>query len=132
METLKLIIQNISMVVSIFVFLITAITFAINQFKKKQKRVLLEDENELLHDQLTSEEAKLKLINEVIPCAIKKVENIPLINGETKKMLALSEILIACNALSIDYASFKTFINDTLESLIGFSKVVNGKGASHD
>ena len=124
-ELLKLIFQYATSILSLIVFLCTALVFVINQIKKKHRRVEAEEDNKKLKEELAEEEARYKLVNELLPLAISKVESIPLINGPTKKMLALSEVLLSCNALNIPFDKFKDFISDQLENLIDFTKVVN-------
>lgn len=122
---LKQIFEYASAILSLLVFLFTALMFIVNKIKKKHRRVEAEEDNEKLKEELAEEEARYKLVNELLPLAISKVEAIPLINGSTKKMLALSEVLLSCNALNIPFEKFKDFINDQLENLINFTKVVN-------
>lgn len=124
-QVLKLIFQYVTSILSLIVFLCTALVFVINQIKKKHKRVEAEEANEKLQEELAEEEDRYKLVNELLPLAISKVEAIPLINGPTKKMLALSEVLLSCNALNIPFDKFKDFISEQLENLIDFTKVVN-------
>ena len=57
--------------------------------------------------------------------AIKKAEETPLIDGQTKKLLAMSEILLTCNADGIDFEMYKDFISEQIENLIMFSKTIN-------
>ena len=124
-ELLKLIFQYATSILSLIVFLCTALVFVINQIKKKHKRVEAEEDNEKLKKEIAEEEARYKLVNELLPLAISKVEAIPYINGPTKKMLALSEVLLSCNTLNIPFEKFKDFIVDRLENLIDFTKAVN-------
>jgi hypothetical protein len=123
--TLKVIFEYTSAILSLLVFLFTALMFVVNKIKKKHRRVEAEEDNEKLKEELAEEEARYKLVNELLPLAISKVEAIPLINGPTKKMLALSEVLLSCNALNIPFDKFKDFISEQLENLINFTKVVN-------
>ena len=111
--------------ISLFVFLFTAVLFIINQIKKKHKRIGTEEENEKLQEEIEEKDACYKLVNEIIPIAIKKAEEMPLIDGPTKKLLAMSEILLNCNANDIDFETYKDFISEQIEALIEFSKTIN-------
>lgn len=125
MQIIKQIFEYISLVVSLIIFLFTATCFVIGKIKKKHKRIEAEDKAEELTDKLEEEQHLFKLVNEIIPIAIKKAEETPLINGPTKKLLALSEILLNCNASGIDFEAYKDFISEQIENLICFSKTIN-------
>ena len=122
---LKQIFEYASAILSLVVFLCTAVMFIVNQIKKKHRRVEEEERNEKLQNELSIENEKYKLINEIIPTAIAIVEEMPLINGPTKKMIALSKILLMCNNDKISFKSYEKFINEQLENLITFTKKVN-------
>lgn len=117
-ELLEQIIKYASTCLSLLVFLFTSVLFIINKIKAKHRRIEAEQEAETLDDEYT-------LVNEIIPLAIKKAEDTPLIDGKTKKLLALSEILLNCNASNIDFELYKDFINEQIENLIEFSKTIN-------
>ena len=117
-ELLEMIIKYASSCLSLVVFLFTTILFIINKIKAKHRRIDAEEEAETL-------DAEYTLVNEIIPLAIKKAEDTPLIDGKTKKLLALSEILLNCNASNIDFELYKDFINEQIENLIEFSKTIN-------
>lgn len=125
MELIEQIIRYASFVISLIVFLITATTFVVNRFKIKRKKLTAEEENEELQEKLEDKNATYKLVNEIIPLAIKKAEETPLIDGKTKKLLALSEILLNCNEQCIDFELYKDFISEQIENLITFSKTIN-------
>lgn len=125
MELLETIIRYASFVISLIVFLITATTFVVNRFKIKRKKLNAEEENEELQEKLEDKNAVYKLVNEIIPLAIKKAEETPLVDGKTKKLLALSEILLNCNEQCIDFELYKDFISEQIENLITFSKTIN-------
>ena len=78
-----------------------------------------------MQEKLEDKNATYKLVNEIIPLAIKKAEETPLIDGKTKKLLALSEILLNCNEQCIDFELYKDFISEQIENLITFSKTIN-------
>ncbi|MBQ6883197.1 MAG: hypothetical protein IJO25_02455 [Clostridia bacterium] len=124
-ELLEQIIKWASSILSICVFLFTTILFIINKIKAKHKRVCAEEENEELQEKLEDQSAVYKLVNEIIPLAIKKAEEMPFIDGPTKKLLAMSEILLSCNADGIDFEMYKDFISEQIEALIEFSKTIN-------
>ena len=125
MQLIKQIFEYISLVLSLVIFLFTATCFVIGKIKKKHTRVEAEDKAEELEDKLEAEEDLFKLVNEIIPLAIKKAEETPLIKGQTKKLLALSEILLNCNSNNIDFEHYKDFISEQIENLICFSKTIN-------
>lgn len=125
MQIIKQIFEYVSLVVSLIIFLFTATCFVIGKIKKKHKRIDAEDKAEELADKLEDEENLFKLVNEIIPIAVKKAEETPLISGATKKLLALSEILLNCNACGIDFEAYKDFISEQIEALIEFSKTIN-------
>lgn len=123
--TLKIIFEYTSAILSLLVFLFTACMFVVNKINKKHKRVEAEDKAEALQEELDDEQARFKLLNELLPLAISKAEATPLINGMTKKMLAMSEVLLSCNALNINFQKFKDFISEQIDNLINFTKVIN-------
>ena len=125
MQIIKQIFEYISLVVSLIIFLFTATCFVIGKIKKKHKRIEVEDKAEELADKLEEEQDLFNLVNEIIPIAVKKAEETPLIKGPTKKLLALSEILLICNASGIDFENYKDFISEQIEALIEFSKTIN-------
>lgn len=124
-ELIEQIIKYASTLLSLLVFIFTAVLFVINKIKAKHKRVSAEEKAEELEEQLEDKDATFKLVNEIIPLAIKKAEDTPLIDGQTKKLLALSEILLNCNSQCIDFELYKDFISEQIENLIEFSKEIN-------
>lgn len=125
--TLKIIFEYTSAILSLLVFLFTACMFVVNKIRKKRKSVEAEQQAEALQEELEDEQARFKLLNELLPLAISKAEATPLINGMTKKMLAKSEILLNCNALKIPFEKFKDFISEQIDNLIDFTKVINAR-----
>lgn len=125
MELLEQIAKYASAFLSLCVFLFTATCFIINKIKQKNKRVNAEEKVEELADELQDEKDVFKLVNEIIPLAIKKAEEMPFIDGPTKKLLAMSEILLSCNSDGIDFEAYKDFISEQIEALIEFSKTIN-------
>lgn len=119
------IIRYASVIISLIVFVFSVVMFIFNSIKKHHKRLAIEDENEDLQEKLEDQSAVYKLVNEIIPLAIKKAEEMPLIDGPTKKLLAMSEILLTCNADGIDFEMYKDFISEQIENLITFSKTIN-------
>lgn len=114
-----------STILALIVFLFTAIMFIIGRIKQKRKKVTAEDKAEELQEELSDEQARFKLLNELLPIAIAKAEATPLVSGPTKKLLAMSELLLSCSANGIDFERFKDFISEQLENLIHFTKVIN-------
>ena len=125
MELLKSIIALASLILSCFVLLYTFIRGLVNAIKKKKAKADVEEENDFLREKVEDEQATFKLVNEIIPLAIKKAEETPLIDGPTKKLLAMSEILLTCNEDGIDFEMYKDFISEQIEALITFSKTIN-------
>ena len=125
MEQIEMIVKYASVVLSLLVFGYSVFMFIFKSFKQKVKKKKYEDENEDLQEKLEDSQATFKLINEIIPLAIKKAEDVPLIDGQTKKLLAISEVLLSCNNENIDFDSYKDFINEQIENLIAFSKTIN-------
>ena len=117
--------EYISAIFSLLIFLFTATCFILNKIKQKHKRVEAEEKAEELESKLEDEKDVFILVNEIIPLAIKKAEETPLINGATKKLLAMSEILLNCEAKNISFAKYQEFISDQIEALIAFSKTIN-------
>ena len=125
MERLQYAIRLVSLALSLIVFIITAISFVVACFKKKQKKSTAEKENDELKQELDVSNKEYQLINEIIPIAMKKAEEMPNIDGVTKKLLALSEILLKCSTCNIDFETYKGFISEQIENLITFSKTIN-------
>ena len=124
-ESFEQIFKYISTAISLLVFLFTSVLFVINQIKKKHRKVGLEEEKEELEERLDDKKATFELVNRIIPLAIKKAEEMPLLDGPTKKLLAMSEILLTCNEEGIDFEFYKAFISEQIEALITFSKTIN-------
>ena len=124
-ETLELIFKYASAILSLLVFLFTACMFVINKIKAKRKRVTAEEKAEELEADLEDEQARNELVENILPSIIAEVEDMPNISGATKKMLATSKVLLACNEEGINFDLFKDFIDKTIEKLINFSKKVN-------
>lgn len=125
MQLIKTIFEYASAIISLVIFLFTATIFVIGKIKKKHIRIDAEEKAEKLEDKLEDEQDMFKLVNEIIPLAIKKAEETPLISGVTKKLLAMSEILLSCDANNICFAKYKDFISEQIEALIEFSKTIN-------
>lgn len=115
----------VSSAISVLVFLFTAVNFVIYKVNKHHRKITAEEEKEELADKLEDSKDVFALLNVIIPDAMKKAEAIPLIEGGTKKLFALSEIMLKCSENGIDFESYRQFINDEIEKLIGFSKVIN-------
>lgn len=124
-ENLKLIFDYVSVCLSLLIFLCSLVASIIYHINKKRKINDACYNDVELQEDLDYEKARNKLLNEIIPNAMEKAEATPLVNGATKKLLAMSEILISCNALGIDFAYFKQFIEEEIEKLITFSKTIN-------
>ena len=121
--------QNIkdyaSLVFALVMFIYALITFIIGRIKAHNRKLMAEEQNDELQEKLEDKNAVYKLVNEIIPLAIKKAEEMPLIDGPTKKLLAMSEILLNCNEDGIDFEMYKDFISEQIEALIEFSKTIN-------
>ena len=123
------ILQNIkdyaSLIFALVMFAYALVTFIIGRVKARNRKLTAEEENDKLKDDLKDSEDAFKLVNEIIPIAIKKAEDMPNIDGATKKLLAMSEILLQCNEAQIDFDMFKDFISEQIENLIVFSNTIN-------
>lgn len=124
-DLLEQITRYVSVTLSLCVFAFSVFMFIFNSIKKHAKKIKCEEENEDLQEKLEDKNAVYKLVNEIIPLAIKKAEETPLIDGQTKKLLAMSEILLNCNSDGIDFEMYKDFISEQIEALIEFSKTIN-------
>ena len=124
-ERIQNAVRCITLALTLIVFIVTAINFIITRFKKHHDKLTAEEENEQLSEKLDDSNNEYKLINEIIPLAMKKAEETPLIDGMTKKLLALSEILLQCSTCNIDFEKYKDFISEQIENLITFSKTIN-------
>ena len=113
--------MGITEYISIGVFALSVISsvisIVVSKFKSKTK---LED-----YKSETDRSKKIvSLISEIIPQAMTFAEKSGN-NGENKKLLALSKILVDCMKGGIDYTGLSDNIDDTIERLIKFSKEVN-------
>lgn len=124
-ELLQNIKEYASLIFALVMFLYAVISFIIGLAKSHNKKLKAEEENDELQEKLEDQSAVYKLVNEIIPLAIKKAEDMPNIDGQTKKLLAMSEILLNCNEDGIDFESYKDFISEQIENLITFSKTIN-------
>lgn len=127
LELLNKIINFASIGLSVAVLAFSLGVFIYNKVKKHDKKMACEEENKVLLEEVETDTSMYKLVNEIIPLAIKKAEETPLINGPTKKLLALSEILLSCNSKGINFERFKEFISEQIENLITFSKTINAR-----
>lgn len=113
--------MGISEIISIAVFALSVISsiisIVVSKFKNKSK---LED----YKSETDRSKKVISLISEIIPKAMTFAEKSGA-NGENKKLLALSRILIDCMNNGIDYTGVSENIDDTIEKLIAFSKEVN-------
>ena len=121
---LENIISYVSGIISIILFAYAVIMLMLNGIKNHRLKVAASDENEALEEKLEDRNATFKLLNEIIPAAIAKAESLKL-DGPSKKLLAMSEILLKCSEGSIDFEMYKPFIVEQIENLIGFTKIVN-------
>ena len=107
--------------VSIGVFVLSVISsvisILISKFKNKGK---LED----YKSKSDRSEKIISLISEIIPTAMTFAEKNGT-NGDNKKLLAISKVLIECMNKGIDFKGLSGTIDSTIEELIGFSKEVN-------
>lgn len=113
--------MGITEYISIGVFALSVISsvisIVVSKFKSKSK---LED-----YKSETDRSKKIvSLISEIIPQAMTFAEKSGN-NGENKKLLALSKILVDCMKDGIDYTGLSDNIDETIERLIKFSKEVN-------
>ena len=109
--------------IAIIMAIVTAITNIVKNLKIKEDKNAIES----LKEDLQDNKDVYKLVNEIIPLAIKKAEDTPNIDGTTKKLLALSEILLQCSEVNIDFELYKDFISEQVENLIVFSKSINAR-----
>lgn len=79
------------------------------------------DEETIEHDKV------IELIKNLIPKAMEYAETNGA-NGETKKLLAMSKLMLDCNTINIDFSKYQSMIDDTIETFVDFSKKVNTKG----
>lgn len=123
------ILQNIkdyaSLIFAILMFSYALVSFIVGLTKSRHRKLSAQEENEDLKDELEESKQEYSLINEIIPLAIKQAEEMTNLDGPTKKLIALSRILLTCNEQGIDFELFKDFINEQIESLIVFSKTIN-------
>ena len=115
----------VSAIISVLVFLFTAVNFVIYKVNKHHRKISAEEEKEELAEKLEDSKDVFDLLSEIIPEAMKHAEAIPLIEGGTKKLFALSEIMLKCSEEGIDFESYRQFVNEEIEKLIGFSKSIN-------
>lgn len=107
--------------VSIGSIIISVIAFIVGTFFTKSKgKKTVEKTNKII-----------TLVSEIIPQAIIFAEKNGS-NGENKKLLALSKILIDCVSNKIDYEKESDNINLAVEDLISFSKEVNAVKVSKE
>ena len=114
-----------SLIFAFVMFVYALVMFIIGRIKKHNLKLTLEDENDELKGEIEDKNAAFMLVDKIIPLAIKKAEEMPNIDGETKKLLAMSEILLNCNENCIDFEMFKDFISEQIEAMITFSKTIN-------
>ena len=114
-----------SLIFAFVMFVYALVMFIIGRIKKHNLKLTLEDENDELKGEIEDKNAAFMLVDKIIPLAIKKAEEMPNIDGETKKLLAMSEILLNCNENCIDFEMFKDFISEQIEAMITFSKSIN-------
>lgn len=112
-------------VLSVLVFLFTAVSFVVNQVNKRHKRLAVEDEAETLKGEVENKSSLFDLVNELIPVAIENAEKMPMLDGNAKKLLAMSEVMLNCNERGINFEDFRAFVSTQIEKLIDFTKNIN-------
>ena len=127
MQALRAIIEYAYIIATILSLIVGIVLFVHGLFNRKHKKLAVEDELEEAKNESACNEAELKLVKDIIPLAINEAERTPTIKGVTKKMVALSNILLRCNDEKIDYETYKDFIAEQLETLITFSKHINAR-----
>lgn len=119
-ELLKMILDYSSYIVIALSLLITIIQIIIQSVKGKNVKAKALRAVDLV--------SKLKeLETTVIPEAIMTAEKSGITTGAAKKILALSEIMLQCNEMGIDYEENKEEIDQVLEAQIETTKAVNVK-----
>lgn len=108
-------------IVSLVVFVVSVVFFIINKVKKHQNGEVESESQDVL-----------KLVQEIIPFAISFAEHAGVYNGNIKKMLCLSEVLLKCQNANIDYGKYEDFISDEVEKQINFTKEVNAKPSEEE
>ena len=127
MTTLHGIIQYAYIIACILSLIGGVVMYVHGLFNRKHKKLAIEDELEEAKNESACYEAELKLVKDIIPSAINEAETTPLIKDVTKKMVALSKILLCCNEEKIDYKTYEDFITEQVETLITFSKHINAR-----
>ena len=107
--------------VSIGVFILSVISSVISILVSKFK-----NKNKLEEYKSGTERNKkvIELISEVIPKAMMIAEKTG-VKGDTKKLIASSQILLDCMNRDIEYTGISNVIDEFIEKLISFSKEVN-------
>ena len=127
MFVLQEIIKYAYIIACVLLLMAQVVLFVHGLFNKKTKKLEVENELEETKNENACNEAELMLVKDIIPRAINDAETTPAIKGITKKMVALSNILLQCNEAKIDYETYKDFIAEQLEALITFSKHINAR-----
>lgn len=121
----ELIIAMVIIVINFVVLLINGIKLIVNRFKRKKNIAVATTEEEDVESVKTSAAQVVSLVESVIPQAMAQVEKSGITGSDNKKLLALSKVLLECEKEGIDYKKNASLIDDTIERLIDFSKVVN-------
>lgn len=118
------IIDYVSIGVFVLSVISSVISILVSKFKNKSK---------LEEYKSGAERSKkvIELISEIIPKAVAMAEKTGA-NGQNKKLIAMSQILIDCMNNGVDYSGVSNSIDETIEKLITFSKEVNSVAVSKE
>lgn len=117
-------------IISIVITIITTIVGKIKAKKEQDKAKCSVDkelgEKEEFKSRLGFTEDLLTILTEILPTSITMAEQAGVgINGATKKLLAISDIIQKCSVKGIDYNVYAKDIENQLEATIDLTNNVN-------
>lgn len=112
-QTILLIFAITSFIIAIYKWIKCAIN------KARAKRLGEEVDKETVeHDKI------LRLISGLIPNAMQYAEKNGG-SGETKKLLAMSKLMLDCNYMDINFSKYQALIDETIEKFVELTRNVN-------
>lgn len=131
--------ENIYSIVMAVVSVLTILFSIISLFRASSNKHSIEEQFNETSEKLAESEKNVeslskinKLIKEIIPQCVVESEKMGLLNGNVKKLYCLSQVLLKCNDIGLDYDENATLIDEEIEKNIDFSKLVNYKKGEKD
>lgn len=121
----QLIITVVIIIINLIILIVNFVKAIINKVKRSKGEEVETTEAEDIEAIENSADDIVEIVKTIVPQAMMQAEQAGIVGSDNKKLLALSKVLLDCEAKGIDYKKNAELINDTIENLITFSKNVN-------